>query len=131
MTEEIINIIRKNVEIDLIYIFGSYGTERYTSDSDIDIAFSIGKEVPKELMKKIWYSLVDELRHEVDLIDINNCGIPIKKEIMSKGKLIFEKEKGLHDKMKYRVYSLYGQYLEDTLIVKKKIKERGRVLCKK
>lgn len=131
MIDKIIEIIKSNVEVEVIYVFGSYGTERYNSESDIDIAFSGKSEISKEIMKKIWYELVDKLEHEIDLVDINNCGLIIKKEIILKGRLIFEREKGLSEKMKYRIYSLYGQYLEDVSIVKDKIKERGRILCKK
>ncbi len=131
MVNKIIEIIKSNVDVELIYIFGSYGTERYNSESDIDIAFSGKREISKEIMKKIWYELVDKLGHEIDLVDINNCGLIIKKEIILKGRLIFEREKGLSEKMKYRIYSLYGQYLEDVSVVKDKIKERGRILCKK
>ena len=131
MVNKIIEIIKSNVEVELIYIFGSYGTERYNSESDIDIALSGKHEIPKEILKKIWYELVDKLGQEIDLVDINNCGLIIKKEIILKGKLIFEREKGLSEKMKYRIYSLYGQYLEDVSVVKDKIKERGRILCKK
>ena len=131
MIREIVRIIKSNVEVELIYIFGSYGTERYNSESDIDIAFSAKKEVSKEVMRKLWYELVENLSQEVDLIDINNCGLIIKKEILLKGRLIFESEMYLSEKMKYKTYSLYGQYLEDVSVVKDKIKERGRILCKK
>ena len=99
MIEKIIEIIKSNVEVELIYIFGSYGTERYNSESDIDIALSGKHEIPKEILKKIWYELVDKLGQEIDLVDINNCGLIIKKEIILKGKLIFEREKGLSEKM--------------------------------
>ena len=131
MTDKIIEIINRNVDAELIYIFGSYGTERYTADSDIDIAFSSKNVVSKDIMRKIWFELVEDLLKEVDLIDINSCGLPIKKEIISKGQVIYEKEKGTNDRLKFKIYALYGQYLEDVSIVKKRIKERGRVLCKK
>lgn len=131
MVEKIIETIKSIIDIELIYIFGSYGTERYNFDSDIDIAILANKEIDFDILRKIKWELIQNTGNEIDLIDLNNCGIVIKKEILSKGKIVFEKEKGIKNQFEYRVFSLYGQYIEDIDVIKKKIKERGKILCKK
>ena len=131
MEDEIIETIKNTTDIDLIYIFGSYGTERYNFDSDIDIAIFSNKKIELEILKKIKWELIEITENEIDLIDLNNCGLVIKKEILSKGRLIYTKDKNVKNQFEYRVFSLYGQYIEDIRIIKEKIKERGKILCKK
>ena len=47
MENIIIETIIKYANIDLIYIFGSYLTENYNSESDIDIAVLASEKIEK------------------------------------------------------------------------------------
>lgn len=99
-------------DIDLMVIIGSYGTDRFIyGESDIDIAF-----LTKIPLKQAQYmELINDLSavvkySKLDLINLNHASALLKYELASKGKLIYEREKGLFIK-----YSLYAcRYYYDT-----------------
>ena len=78
------NIVKK-YDLELLVIFGSYGTDRYRKDSDIDIAY-ISKT---NLSPKDDFALLNDLiRHfrkaEVDLVNFKKANVLLKYEIITK-----------------------------------------------
>lgn len=60
MENIIIETVIKYAEIDLIYIFGSYLTENYNIESDIDIAVLSSDKMEKETLMKIKLELMEK-----------------------------------------------------------------------
>ncbi|SFJ10845.1 Nucleotidyltransferase domain-containing protein [Terrisporobacter glycolicus] len=100
--ESIISIFPKENTLAII-IFGSYGTERQTIDSDIDIAWIPKKKVPiTELVVKA-EALKNVLDMDVDLkIVTENYTIALRKSIFE-GDVIYESKE-------------FKQYLNDFYI---------------
>lgn len=100
--ESIISIFPKENTLAII-IFGSYGTERQTIDSDIDIAWIPKKKVPiTELVVKA-EALKNVLDRDVDLkIVTENYTIALRKSIFE-GDVIYESKE-------------FKQYLNDFYI---------------
>lgn len=128
MEKEILSIINRYGKFLLVYIFGSYVTERYNSESDIDIAVLFDKKIKSMKKYEMKMELVDLLEREVDLIDLSEGNLILAKEIIYKGKLIYKKDQKTKEEFEYRSVVLYNQYRDDSQIIIDKIKERGRVL---
>ena len=82
MENIIIETIIKYANIDLIYIFGSYLTENYSSESDIDIAVLASKKIEKEMFFQMKLELMKNTGREIDLIDLWKSGNSLNKEII-------------------------------------------------
>lgn len=82
MENIIIETIIKYANIDLIYIFGSYLTENYNSESDIDIAVLASEKIEKEMFFKMKLELMKNTGREIDLIDLWESGNSLNKEII-------------------------------------------------
>ena len=74
------------------YIFGSFGTERQTLMSDLDIAVLFAENIP--LMDELKYAAeVSSLLkiEKIDFINLNNAPVHLQHEILSKGIRIFDR----------------------------------------
>ena len=101
--------LTSNFECEAILLFGSYARNTQNSESDIDLAIKLKKEIqPKELFE-IKRKLEDILEKDVDLIDLDNTQDGIRYEILINGIIIYVK-----DEFKFELYKLdmYREYLE-------------------
>ncbi len=128
MENIIIETIIKYANIDLIYIFGSYLTENYNSESDIDIAVLASEKIEKELFFQMKLELMKNTGREIDLIDLWDSGNSLNKEIIFKGKNIYRKNDIIKYEFELKKAAIANQYSEDIAIYIERIKERGRVL---
>ncbi|OQY08602.1 MAG: hypothetical protein B6I28_04660 [Fusobacteriia bacterium 4572_132] len=127
MEEKVIRILKKYIDADLIYIFGSALNDRFNFDSDIDIAFLAHKTILSKKLMELKFELIKEMEREIDLIDLKDASLILTSEVIFKGKLIFKKDEKVKNEFEYRKIALYGQLLDDIKIVKDKIKERGYI----
>lgn len=89
--------------VDLFVYFGSFKTEYFNSESDIDIAFLS----PEQLTAETKLQLLEELikyhrKSEIDLVDLRTADPLLRYEIARNGKILYERHDGLFDR-----YSLY------------------------
>ena len=102
--EYIIKKIKETLEpldyIVFVYLFGSYATGDEWAKSDIDIAVYVNEEKVKnffELKVDLLTLLTDALKtDEVDLVVLNKATPVLKYEVLTKGVLIFMKDKKTH-----------------------------------
>lgn len=127
MEKIIIDIINKYIEVDLIYLFGSFLTINYNEKSDIDIAVFAKSKIEKEVFIKIKMELMKETEREIDLIDLWESNPVLDKEILFKGKNIYKKSEETKMNFEYRKIVLSAQYSDDVKVVIDKIKERGYI----
>ncbi|MFW6028869.1 MAG: type VII toxin-antitoxin system MntA family adenylyltransferase antitoxin [Halanaerobiales bacterium] len=96
-----------NYELTLLIIFGSYNSDNFNEDSDIDLAIKVNdseqiRKNKKEILDKI-SSIFDH--RDIDLILLNYAEALIKFKIACEGSLIYEKKKGLFQKFQIRAMS--------------------------
>lgn len=127
MERIIIEIIKKYIEVDLIYLFGSFLTVNYNEESDIDIAVLAKNRIEKEVFIKIKMELTKETEREIDLIDLWESNPILDKEILFKGKNIYKKSEEVKLEFEYHKIALATQYSDDVKVVIDKIKERGYI----
>ena len=89
------NYFKNDKDIILVYLFGSYGTERETSLSDIDFAVLFNKKREIDLRREMeimaQISLLLNIE-KVDLVNLNKAPVCLQHEIISSGDLIFERD---------------------------------------
>ena len=91
--EEKIKIMLVNeLSPKLIYIFGSIVANRVRDDSDIDIAILTEKKIDEYQLYMVSQQLADELKREVDIVDLKDASTIFKAEIIKNGKLIYNSD---------------------------------------
>lgn len=95
--KKIIKIFKKYPQIKLVYFFGSRAKNKAKETSDYDFAFYLEEENKKErfnLRIILIKELIDALStNQIDVLILNDLEMPeLKFQIISKGKLIYEKE---------------------------------------
>jgi len=88
-------------------LFGSYQTEKFKKDSDIDLAVIADNLNLLESKKRQLLSELSSLfnHRDIDLITLNHADALLKYMIATEGKLIYEKDKGLFAIFKVRAMS--------------------------
>lgn len=85
--EDIINILKKNEEVESAKIFGSRARGDYRKSSDIDIAL-FGDKLTSSINTKIYFEIDDlYLPYKIDLINFNSIGSEnkIRESILREG----------------------------------------------
>ena len=90
--KKIKKILINNLSPKLIYIFGSMITNRVRNDSDIDIAILTYKQIDEYQLYMISQQLADDLKREVDIVDLKRASTVFKAEILRNGKLIYNSD---------------------------------------
>lgn len=85
------NELRKNYDIKLIYVFGSYAKGNNTKSSVLDIAVLLGNGY--DYMDKL--NLIGNLisifkRNDIELVVLNSVNTVLRRQIIKFGELIFE-----------------------------------------
>ena len=130
MQEEKINKIKEilsDYELELLILFGSYETENFNENSDLDLAVKVKaneklKNDQLDILHQI-SSLFNQI--PVDLILLNHADPLIKFKIASEGTLLYQKEKGLFEEFQVRAaaehndarkfYQLDRKFIDDFL----------------
>ena len=67
-------------------------TNRVRNDSDIDIAILTDKQIDEYQLYMISQQLADDLKREVDIVDLKRASTVFKAEILRNGKLIYNSD---------------------------------------
>jgi len=105
---KIVGFLKKRISSVIgIYIFGSYAANQVTAESDIDIAFLAEEKLTPVEKWKIQEKLATLLDLDVDLVDLKDASVVLKKEIVEKGILVFSANKFKVESFEMTTYSMY------------------------
>ena len=90
--QKIKKILIDKLSPKLIYIFGSIITNRVRNDSDIDIAILTDKNIDEYQLYMMSQQLADDLKREVDIVDLKRASTVFKAEVLRNGKLIYNSD---------------------------------------
>ena len=110
--DTVVKCVAKRREIQAAYIFGSVASGRTRTDSDIDIALLLNEK--SRYLKTLDYRLrvASEIRTalgrpDLDLIILNEAPPVLAHQVLSKGKLIFERSRTARVAFQVRAVNLY------------------------
>lgn len=114
--------------LKLLVYFGSYGTEFYGDDSDIDIAYLAEDPLSiHEKMNLLRDLIIVHRKSEIDLVDLQTAEPVLRYVIATKGRTVFEQEEGLFERYALyyvkRMYELRPIIEEDMRHLMKEIRE--------
>ena len=88
-------------------VFGSYAKSKQRADSDIDLAIAGRQKLTFEEKFNISQKLSDRLKKQIDLVDLQAVAGVILQQALSKGKIIFVKDRNLYAELIKKM--LYNQ----------------------
>ena len=91
---ELKQYLGQNRDVVAAYLYGSYGTERQTVLSDVDLGILVRRGVHHDFRKRlgIQSDVVDVTRYEdINVVILNDLPLHIQHEILSTGRLLYER----------------------------------------
>lgn len=129
-TQEIISTIKKEFsDIQLIYLFGSVGTEFEHPESDVDIAIltTPGEKLSPLKCWNLAQKIAKVVNRNVDLVDLQSTSTVFRFEIIGNGKKIYCKNTDICDAYETRAISEYLFFNEERKEIVEEIKRRGKI----
>lgn len=111
----------------LIIIFGSYSKGSQHSQSDIDIAYLSDRSINEYDSFMLAQELADQLKCDVDLVDLNVVSTVFQTQIITTGKVIYCQDHSKRVNFEMKTLKMYAKLNEERKIVLDKIKESGAV----
>lgn len=109
MEEKLVKLLLENLNCCAIILFGSYARGTQNDESDIDVAIKIKQNLDKKELFRISNLLSEELKKDIDLINLDEIGDTFRYEILINGKTLYCK-----DEFKFELYKLdmYREFLD-------------------
>jgi len=86
---ELADLVAINIpEVELIYLFGSQADGTARPDSDIDLAFKSRVKIDPVDCYRSAQEIAARVNRDVDLVDLDQAGALLAKEIVMKGELL-------------------------------------------
>ena len=93
LKENIADFLKKEANVKLAYIFGSYGTKYQNTGSDLDLAVLFDNPPNMSEQMELAARLELELgKYDIDLINLNNVNLAFKYEVVRSGELIYSRD---------------------------------------
>jgi uncharacterized protein len=89
---QVIELAVRLLEVKKIWVFGSRAKGTHRKNSDVDLAFEFEKNLESR-----WSELCVDLEEnglalvKIDCVDLTRCQLELRQEILSTGKLVYEK----------------------------------------
>jgi predicted nucleotidyltransferase len=125
-SSDAIDKIAEKYGIKLLIYFGSYQTEYFNRDSDIDIAFlSSGALDPEQRYRLLEELIIFHRKSEIDLVDLKKADPVLRYEIAVHGKVFYEQETNLFDR-----YALFyiKRYYELKPVIQEEMKQIQNII---
>ena len=129
--DDIVRCVAKRREIQAAYIFGSVVSGRARRDSDIDVALLLNENFP--YLKTLDYRLRVAAdissaigRPDLDLVILNDAPPVLAHQVLSKGKLVFERSRTARVAFQVRAVNLYLDTEPMRALYRRYLKQRIR-----
>ncbi|MGD8399345.1 MAG: nucleotidyltransferase domain-containing protein [Bacillota bacterium] len=84
-----VDLLREQLAAELVYLFGSAARGELRPESDLDFAFWSERRFVDYEVFMVAQQLADQLRREVDLIDLRKASTVLKAQIVGYGRNIY------------------------------------------
>ncbi len=126
--KEIISFLKeKVVGLQAVYVYGSYTTNHFSDESDLDLAFMTERGLENLLRWKVQQELAVFIARDTDLLDLRRTSIVMQFEVISRGKRIFCADEDAVSQYEMLVYSRYLDFNRIRKPILEAIQERGTV----
>lgn len=128
-TDQILQSCRQQIlnhfpETLAIYVFGSFGEQYETSQSDVDLALLTFQNIDTVELWRFAQSIAIGINRDVDLIDLRNASSVFKFQVVTTGKRIYCKDEKQCDAIENVYISRYIHFNEERADIIKSITGR-------
>ncbi|MEA2109033.1 MAG: nucleotidyltransferase domain-containing protein [Pseudomonadota bacterium] len=103
---ETVNVLRAEKGLKLAIIYGSAAAGNMRPDSDVDLALIYDRPLGAESKMTLAARLEQKLLRNVDLVDLSTLSGTILKQVLCKGRVLFQEEAGvLAGQIKKMIYN--------------------------
>lgn len=128
MFQTIQDFLISKIHPTFIIIFGSYAKHSTHKDSDIDVAFySEDQSITTYDIFQLAQELADQLKIEVDLVNLRTASTVFKAQIYTTGTVIYSTDDTLLKSVQMTALSMYAKLNEERETILKKIDESGSI----
>lgn len=121
----IIDFLQKHIaEVYAIYLYGSFARGVATPESDVDLAFLSEVQITNIDKWKVQEKLAAKLNKDVDLVNLKDASVVLRKEIVEKGKLLFSSNRFKTESFEMTTLSMYMDLNETRKDILKDYKEK-------
>lgn len=113
----------------LIIIFGSAANEQMRIDSDIDVAYLSDNDMQAYDLYMLAQEMAGSLGRDVHLVDLRQAPTVLQAQVVSRGKVIFDKEPLRRQEYFILVLKEYARLNEERAPILARIKERGSIFA--
>ena len=109
-----------------VYLMGSAETDRFNQDSDVDVAIYWKPDIDEKQKRSCLFKLEDIFKREVDLVSLNNIDLIFAIQVLDKGRLLINNDKGFHLNWRAEKLSQYPDFkasrknIENNILNRKK-----------
>ena len=111
----------------LIFLFGSAAEGNFRAESDVDIAFLPNVAVDRYDVFLLAQEIATSLGRDVDLINLREASTVFIAQIVSKGEVIYSKDKNFEAEFIIRALKQYALLNEERAVIVDRIKEEGKI----
>lgn len=91
------------------YVFGSFLTESFGGESDVDLAVDLGEPLSWDARARLVQKLSDAAGRDVDLVDLPTADPVIRVQVLRYGRLLVENDSAARHRFEARAL---GEYLD-------------------
>lgn len=103
---ETVNVLRAEKGLKLAIVYGSAAVGNMRPDSDVDLALIYDRPLDAESKMTLAARLEQKLLRNVDLVDLSTLSGTILKQVLCKGRVLFQEEAGvLAGQIKKMIYN--------------------------
>ena len=96
-----------------VYLFGSMAANRARQDSDVDLAVLPAAPFSAAELMHLRAELSERLMRDVDLIDLSRATTVLRKEVVARGRLLFETDANRRAEFEMYALSDYARLNEE------------------
>ena len=86
--KNLVQFIKKDQNIQLAIVFGSYAKKTQMEQSDMDVAIQLSEQMTSKQKLNYMGKLQEYTKAEINLVDLHRVGQPLLSQIMNYGKCI-------------------------------------------
>lgn len=123
-TQEIIGALRPHTEF--VYLLGSYGTDRFNAESDIDLAAYFKEYVDFNQRLQLSSKISELTGRDVDLVDMRNIDPIFARQVIETGRLILDNNHSILVNWQVTQLAKYIDFKMDRRAIEKKLLTRKK-----
>lgn len=123
-----VKIIQQKLQaVQIIYVFGSTGTQFENASSDLDIAVLTPKKLDEVFRFELAEEIARHIKRDVDLIDLHAASTVLRFQVVTTGQRIFCHDKNFCSMFEAMVFSMYVRFNDERREILDSIQQRGQI----